>query len=73
MELPHSIDSKYRFIIIAARRAQQLQSGARAHVQSASHKFIVIAQQEVCAGLVPFVTTDNHGNRLDAPLAVNAG
>lgn len=60
MELPRGIDSKFRFILVAAKRAHQLHAGAKARVQSASGKVIVIAQREVCSGLVPFVTYTSH-------------
>ncbi len=53
MELPSSIDSKFRYILIAAKRARQLQAGARPMVQSPSRKATKIAQQEVSAGLIP--------------------
>jgi DNA-directed RNA polymerase subunit omega len=54
MELPQNIDSKFRFILIAAKRARQLQAGARPLIQTQSKKVTRIAQQEVEAGLVPF-------------------
>jgi DNA-directed RNA polymerase subunit omega len=54
MELPQNIDSKFRFILIAAKRARQLQAGARPLIQTQSKKVTRIAQQEVLAGLVPF-------------------
>jgi DNA-directed RNA polymerase subunit omega len=54
MELPHNVDSKFRFILVAAKRARQLQAGARPLVQTPSKKVTRIAQQEVEAGLVPF-------------------
>ena len=62
MEIPHGIDSKFRYILVAAKRAHQLHGGAKARVQSGSQKVIVIAQREVCAGLVPFMTHDAQGN-----------
>jgi len=65
MELPHGIDSKFRFILVAAKRAHQLHGGAKARVQSESRKVIVIAQRELCSGLVPFMTHDGHGDNLD--------
>jgi DNA-directed RNA polymerase subunit omega len=70
MELPQGIDSKFRYILVAAKRAHQLHSGSKARVQSESRKVIVIAQREVCAGLVPFMTTDGHGNGLDMDATV---
>lgn len=54
MDIPTSIDSKFRFILIAAKRTRQLQSGARPQVQSQAKKPMKIAQQEVISGLVPF-------------------
>ena len=65
MELPQGIDSKFRYILVAAKRAHQLHGGAKARVQSESRKVIVIAQRELCAGLVPFMIHDGHGNNLD--------
>jgi DNA-directed RNA polymerase subunit omega len=53
MDLPSSIDSKFRYILIAAKRARQLQAGARPLVQSPSKKATKIAMQEVSAGLIP--------------------
>jgi DNA-directed RNA polymerase subunit omega len=54
MELPQKIDSKFRYILVAAKRARQLQAGARPLLQSTSTRLTRIAQQEVTAGLVPF-------------------
>lgn len=65
MELPQGIDSKFRYILVAAKRAHQLHAGAKARVQSESKKVIVIAQREVCSGLVPFVIFDALGNSLE--------
>jgi DNA-directed RNA polymerase subunit omega len=53
MELPQNLDSKFRFILVAARRARQLQAGAKPLVQTPSKRMTRIAQQEVGAGLVP--------------------
>jgi len=54
MSIPEGIDSKFRFILVAAKRARQLQAGARPLVQTNSKKLTRVAQQEVGAGLVPF-------------------
>jgi len=54
MESPQKIDSKFRYILVAAKRARQLQAGARPLMQSTSKRLTRIAQQEVTAGLVPF-------------------
>jgi DNA-directed RNA polymerase subunit omega len=53
MEIPQNLDSKFRFILVAARRARQLQAGARPLLQTPTKKSTRVAQQEVGAGLVP--------------------
>ena len=58
MELPQGIDSKFRFILVAAKRTHQLIGGAKARVQSERLKLIVVAQREVLAGLVPSVLNE---------------
>lgn len=58
MELPNNIDSKFRYILISAKRARQLQSGARPLVQTQTKRPTKIAQQEVTAALVPFEIID---------------
>ena len=57
MDLPSGIESKFRFILIAAKRARQLQSGARPLVQTPSKKVTKVAQAEVLSGLVPIEVT----------------
>ena len=54
MNMPQGIDSKFRFILVAAKRARQLQAGARALVQTQTKKVTKVAQMEVEAGHVPF-------------------
>ena len=50
-----SIDSKFRFILIAAKRARQLQAGAKPLIpHTTSRKPTRIAQEEVRAGAVKF-------------------
>ena len=46
--------STYRFIIVAAKRARQLQSGARPFLPTASKKPTVTAMEEVRRGLVKY-------------------
>jgi DNA-directed RNA polymerase subunit omega len=53
MDLPSNIDSKFRYILVAAKRTRQLQAGARPMVQTPSKKATKVAQQEVSAGLIP--------------------
>jgi len=55
------IDSKYRLIILAAKRSKQLQRGARPRIDidSAKHKPTRIALEEVLRGTVQFHTTND--------------
>ena len=48
------IDSKFRYVILAAMRAKQLLGGAKPRLKSKSKNLIRIAQEEVKAGLVDF-------------------
>jgi DNA-directed RNA polymerase omega subunit len=48
-------DSKYRYILVAARRARQLQSGAPALMKTNSRKASRVAQEEIDAGLINYV------------------
>jgi len=46
--------SAYRFIIVAAKRARQLQSGARSFLPTTSKKPTVAAMEEVRRGLIKY-------------------
>ena len=46
--------STYRFIIVAAKRARQLQGGSRPFLPTSSKKPTVIATEEVRRGLVKY-------------------
>jgi DNA-directed RNA polymerase subunit K/omega len=48
------IDSKFRYVIIAALRAKQLLAGAKPRLKSKSKNLIRIAQEEVKQGLVDY-------------------
>jgi len=51
-KLPENLDSKYRFVTLASKRAEQLQTGARPKVEDTDRKVTVMAQEEVATGLV---------------------
>jgi DNA-directed RNA polymerase subunit omega len=51
------IDSKYRLVLLAAKRSKQIQKGARPRVQSLARKPTRIALEEVERGLVPYQST----------------
>ena len=58
---PPELDSKYRLIIVAAKRSKQLQRGAkpRIDIDSQKHKPTRIALEEVIRGRVDFrIQTD---------------
>ncbi len=54
------IDSKYRLIILAAKRSKQLQRGARPRIEidPVKHKPTRIALEEVMRGKVNFTLTE---------------
>ncbi len=68
-----SQNSKYRNVLIAARRARQLQGGAAPTISSHSQKVCRVAQDEVAAGKVTAETvgyrtaSQNAEPGLDAP------
>lgn len=49
--------STYRFIIVAAKRARQLQAGSRPVLPTSSKKSTVISMEEVRRGLVKYSLT----------------
>ena len=51
-EPPQNVMSKYRFVMLAALRAEQLQAGALPRIDSDTRKATVLAQEEVAAGVV---------------------
>ena len=55
------IDSKYRLIILAAKRSKQLQRGARPRIDidALKHKNTRIALEEVMRGRVNFTKTSD--------------
>jgi DNA-directed RNA polymerase subunit omega len=58
MTIETGFDSNYRKVLVAARRARQLQSGSRALVVSSSNKACRIAQDEIAAGKISYVKSD---------------
>ena len=56
--LPKEVDSKFRFITVAAQRAKQLQNGAKPRVEARSRKPTRVAMQEVLAGSVSWEMKD---------------
>jgi DNA-directed RNA polymerase subunit omega len=48
------IETKFAFVLAAAKRARQLQAGAKPLVATTAHKFTRMAMEEVAGGAVPF-------------------
>ena len=55
MTIETSFDSNYRKVLVAARRARQLQNGSHALVATHSNKACRIAQEEIDAGKISYV------------------
>ena len=58
MKLIEGFDSNYRYILVAARRARQLQGGAPPVIETISRKPCRIAQDEIRAGKVKWGMTE---------------
>ncbi len=61
--------STYRFIIVAAKRARQLQNGARSHLPTTSKKPTIAAMEETRRGLVQYSDTNRDGVPVEQALA----
>jgi DNA-directed RNA polymerase omega subunit len=59
MQLPPNVESKFRLVHIAARRAEQLVQGARPKVESRHSKMTRIALDEVGQNLVKWELASN--------------
>lgn len=57
VKIPEKMDSKFRFVLVAAHRAEQLMRGARPHDGIRNKKLTSIAQHEVGDGLVKWEYT----------------
>ena len=53
-KIPERIGSKYRFIIVAAERAKQLQNNAKPKLKTRSTKPAFIAMRELEADLIAY-------------------
>ena len=52
MSIEKEYDSNFRYVLVAARRARQLQNGAEPMVPTRSRKACRVAQEEIAAGKV---------------------
>ncbi len=58
MTIETSFDSNYRKVLVAARRARQLQNGSQALIPTRSTKACRIAQEEIEAGKIAYVKNE---------------
>ena len=58
MKIETQFDSNYRKVLVAARRARQLQNGSSALIATHSTKACKIAQDEIDAGKIAYVRRD---------------
>ena len=65
--IPDNIDSKYRFVILSALRARQIQGGSAPMLKEPRHKATQVAQKEILQNLVKFRIPDKSGNRQEEP------
>jgi DNA-directed RNA polymerase subunit omega len=56
--LPKDVDSKFRFITVAAQRAKQIQNGAKPRVDVRSRKATRVAIEEVLANAISWEMRD---------------
>ncbi len=67
MKLMEGFDSNYRYVLVAARRARQISGGAPPLVNTNARKPSRIAQDEIAAGKIQFVTKDDKTTTPDQP------
>ena len=58
VRIPEQFDSKFRFILVAAARAKQIQHGAPSRIEVNSRKAAFIAVKEVEENLVPYTVLE---------------
>ncbi|MCL4821701.1 MAG: DNA-directed RNA polymerase subunit omega [Vicinamibacteria bacterium] len=68
--MPKDVDSKFRFIVVAAQRSKQIQQGAKARVDVKTRKPTRVAMQEVLQNAVSWEIVDPEA---PAPVAEEAG
>lgn len=73
MKPEDGFDSKYRYVLVAARRARQIQNGAPPVVEPHSRKACRIAEEEISAGKVKWTVPAANSTPLEAPGDAIAG
>ncbi len=66
VKIPEEFDSKFRFILVAAERARQIQNGASPTIDVESRKPSYVAIKEVEQSRVPYkILEENEENEED--------
>src|ERR1700761_9724849 len=60
MSPEHGLDSNFRYVVMAARRARQIQNGSQPLIDSRSTKACRVAQEEIIAGKVTAAAHPQH-------------
>lgn len=58
MPIEHEFDSHFRYVLVAARRARQLQQGSEPLMPSRTTKPHKLAQEEIKAGLIGYTRNE---------------
>ena len=66
--LPKNVDSKFRFITVAAQRAKQLQAGAKPRVDTRSRKPTRIAVEETIAETISWEVREEPEPAAEGPV-----
>jgi DNA-directed RNA polymerase subunit omega len=65
MTLAEGFDSNYRYVLVAARRARQLLSGARPAIDTNARKPCKVAMEEIKAGKVKWNTPESQRSAVE--------
>lgn len=71
VKIPDKMDSKFRFVLVAATRAEQLMRGARPQEPRRNRKQTTVAQEEVADGLISWEYTQPLADEVVEELAVD--
>jgi DNA-directed RNA polymerase subunit omega len=65
MTLAEGFDSNYRYVLVAARRARQLLSGARPTIETNARKPCKVAMEEIKDGKVKWNTPESQRSAVE--------
>jgi DNA-directed RNA polymerase subunit omega len=70
MDVGNGVNSHFGYVMVAARRARQLQNGSQPLIATNSRKACRVAQDEIAAGMVGYVKPDVplHKPEVEAPI-----